>query len=194
MLHRGLLQPNDELAVALGSSCAASSSSFRDTLRQGLATIQACAGTPISLVAGEPAELRHHAAILAEQGIRGILSNQVKSAAATSHSPLPCGLWQLDYAVAIPHKSWLARLLAGGNSWQRLAKLIAKEQTIVVSVDALQVAQASARSLQNLEKLLRQVSLIASRDELQVITAGEIIAELTASRTSRPQRSILRAA
>lgn len=193
MQHQGLLQAGDELAIAISRS-EATAPLLRESLRKRVSAIQICTGTTVGLVAGEPALLRNHAAFLAEQGLRGILSNTLKRPTAKTHSPLPCGLWQFDDALAIPHKSWLARLLPGGNPLQRIQKLIAKEETCLISVDAAKVAHASTRSLQNLEKLLREVSHSASRAELAINTAGEILAGLTASRVSRPQHSILRAA
>lgn len=192
--HKGLLQDGDELALAVSSDSSMTVSQFRDTLRGRLAMIQASTGTTIQLAAGEPSTLRNHAAILAEQGIHGILSNTRKLAAAPSHSPLPCGLWQLDYAISIPLKSWFTRVLPGGSALHQLNKLISKDQTVLITVDAAHFAHASTRSLQSLEKLLRQVSHAASREEIAITTAGEIVAELTASRVARPQHSILRAA
>ncbi|MDZ4658097.1 MAG: hypothetical protein SH868_11020 [Bythopirellula sp.] len=193
MQHRGLLQAGDELAIALSHNTAASPL-LREWLRKRVAAMHTCTGTTVGLVAGEPIHLRNHAAFLAEQGLRGILSNTLKRHAENTYSPLPCGLWQFDTAVAIPHKSWFARLLPGSSPIQRIHKLTAKAETFLVSIDAAQVAHASTRSLQNLEKLLREVGHSASRAELSITTAGEILATLTATRISRPQHSILRAA
>ncbi len=193
MQHQGLLQAGDELAIAI-SRTETASPLLRESLRKRVSAIQACTGTTVGLVAGEPAILRNHAAFLAEQGLRGILSNTLKRSAAKTHSPLPCGLWQFDAALVIPHKSWFASILPGSSPLQRVHKLIAREETFLVSVDAVQVALASTRSLQKLEKLLCEVGHCASRAELTITTAGEILAALTATRVSRPQHSILRAA
>ncbi len=192
--HKGLLQEGDELALAISSDSSMNVGHFRDTLRKRLAMIQASTGTTIQLAAGEPTMLRNHAAILAEQGIHGILSNTRKPASAHGHSPLPCGLWQLDYAISVPQKSWFTRLLTSGSTLHQLNKLVSKDQTVLITVDAAHFAHASSRSLQSLEKLLRQVSFAASREEIAITTAGEIVAGLTASRVARPQHSILRAA
>lgn len=195
---QGLLQAGDELALAISRSHL-SSPLLRDSLRKRISAIQALMDKTVSLVAGEPALLRPHAAFLAELGLRGILSHTHKRAAAKTYSPLPCGLWQFDYALAIPQKSWFARLLPGSNPIQRIHKLIAKEETFLISIDAARVAQAqlsqsSTRSLQNLEKVLREIGHCASRAELTITTAGEILAALTTTRVARPQHSILRAA
>lgn len=191
MRHHGLLESSDEIAIAINHR--ESRSDFRDSFRKQLGAIENCLGSEIRLVAGEPADLRHHAAILADQGIQGVISNQVKSVSTPCHSPLPCGLWQLDFATSIPHGSWMSRIL-GGSVWSRISKIIAKEPTVIVSVDATRMAHASTRGLQGLERLLGQVSHVASQRELRITTAGEIAAELAASRVSRPQHSILRAA
>ncbi len=69
-----------------------------------------------------------------------------------------------------------------------------EEQTVTISVDAARIAHTSTRSLQHLENLLLGVAHAASREEIRLATAGQIVAELSASRASRPQHSILRAA
>lgn len=193
MQHKGLLEPGDELALAIPQTTTLSNSAFRESLRQKLNEIRACSRTTIHLAAGEPTIMRDHAATFAEQGIRGIVAESKVRQGELPHSPLPCGLWQLNHALAIPQKSWLNWLLSG-SAIQSFNKVLAKHSTVLVSVDASQIAHASARSLQSLEKLLRHASHIASHDELTITTAGEIIAELAASRVARPQHSILRAA
>ena len=190
--NKNLLQSGDELALAI-SAKQANSPLLRDSLRKRLASIQNNTKSVVGLVSGEPTQLRNQAAFLAEQGLRGILSNMSKRRGENIYSPLPCGLWQFDNALTIPHHSWLARLVSGG-SLHNLQKLLSTEKLTVVSVDAMRLAHASSRSLQNLEKLLRHVSHAASRDEVAITTAGELLAELTASRVARPQHSILRAA
>jgi hypothetical protein len=193
MQHKGLLEPGDELALSLQQTNSLSTSEFRDSLRQKLSEIRACSRTTIHLTAGEPTIMRDHAATFAEQGIRGIVAESKMRQGELPHTPLPCGLWQLNRAVSIPQKSWIGRLLGGGSITQ-FNKAIATQSTVLVAVDASQVAHSSTRSLQGLEKLLRHASHSASRDELAITTAGEIIAELAATRVARPQHSILRAA
>jgi hypothetical protein len=100
----------------------------------------------------------------------------------------------LDHALAIPGQSLFANLLPGSNSARRLHKLLSDERTITVSVDAARIAQTSTRSLQHLEDLLRTVSHLAGHEEINLTTPGQIVAELLASRTAKPQHSILRAA
>jgi hypothetical protein len=193
MQHKGLLEPGDELALALPQTNSLSSNAFRESLRNKLTEIRACSRTTIHLAAGEPTIMRIHAATFAEQGIRGIVAESKVRQGELSYTPLPCGLWQLNQALTIPQKSWLSWLFSG-SAIQSFNKLLAKRSTVLIAVDASRIAHASARSLQSLEKLLRHVSHIASHDELAITTAGEIIAELAASRVARPQHSILRAA
>lgn len=190
--NKSLLQSDDELALAI-SAKQANSPLLRDSLRKRVTAIQNNTNTTVGLVSGEPAQLRNHAAFLAEQGLRGILSNMSKRRGENIYSPLPCGLWQFDETLAIPHRSWLARLVSG-SALHHLQKLLSTEKITMVSVDAMRLAHTSSRSLQNLEKLLRHVSHAASREEVAITTAGELLAELTASRVARPQHSILRAA
>ncbi|TWU23778.1 hypothetical protein [Bythopirellula polymerisocia] len=196
--HKGILQSTDNLALTFGhenSTAQSSSGLFRDTLRKRLAAMRACSGAEIHLVAGDPTTLRSHAAILAEQGIRAVLSSSEQQSLSSSHSPLPCGLWQMNFGAMIPRRSWLARFVAGNQSVLRqVTKLSALDQPLLVSIDASAVAHTSARSLQQLDKLLQSISLCASRQQVNVVTVGEIVVELSAGRVSRPQQSILRAA
>jgi hypothetical protein len=189
--QRNMLRDSDELALAI-SPTETGATGFRDSVRKRLATT--LAKQSVTMVAGQPSTFRTHAAFLSEQGLRGVLSNSLKRRGMPSHTPLPCGLWQLEHAMAIPGQSLFANLLPGGNSTRRLQKLLSDEQTITVSVDAARVAHTSTRSLQHIEDLLRSVSLLASREEIGLTTAGQIVAELSASRVARPQHSILRAA
>jgi hypothetical protein len=191
-LHQhNMLRDGDELALAI-SATETGAATFRDTLRKRLTTT--LGSQSLTMVAGEPSTFRTHAAFLSEQGLRGVLSNSIKRRSAAGHTPLPCGLWQLDHALAIPGQSLFANLLPGSDASRRLNKLLTDEQTITISVDAARIAHTSTRSLQHLESMLRSVSQLASREEISLTTAGQIVAELTASRAPRPQHSILRAA
>lgn len=189
--QQGMLAETDELALAI-SATETGAASFRDSLRKRLATT--LANQSLTLVSGQPSIFRTHAAFLSEQGLRGVLSNSLKRRGTPGHAPLPCGLWQLDHALAIPGQSLFANLLPGSSSSRRLNKLLSDEQTVTIAVDAARIAHTSARSLQHLEELLRSVSQLASREEIGLTTAGQIVAELSASRVARPQHSILRAA
>ena len=187
---RGVLHAGEELALAV-SPQETGSPDFRDRLRKRLASINSCR---LSLVAGVPSTFSPLAAFLSEQGLRGVVTNTIKRRGAPGLSPLPCGLWQLDHAMAIPGQSVLSNLLPGNNASQRLCKVIADEHTVTISVDAARIAHTSSRTLQSLEHLLRGVSQSASLEELTLTTAGTIVAELAAARASRPQHSILHAA
>lgn len=191
LLQQGMISESDQLALAIAAN-ETGAANFRDALRKRLTTT--LEGQTVSLIAGEPSTFRAHAAFLSEQGIRGVISNAVKRRGAPAHSPLPCGLWQIDHALTIPGQSLFANLLPGSSASRRLHKLIIDEQTISISVDASRIAHTSMRSIQHLESMLHQVAHLASRDEIRLTTAGQIIAELAASRASRPQHSILRAA
>jgi hypothetical protein len=188
--QRGLLRAGEELALAITAQ-ETGLSHFRESLRKRLSSIDS---PSVSLVAGEPSTFRPHAAFLSEQGLRGVITNARKHRGSPGHSPLPCGLWQLDHAMMIPGQTLFSNLLPGSNASQRLNKLVADEQTITISVDAARIAHTSSRTLQNLENLLRTVSHSVSHQEIGLTTTGEIVAALTASRAARPQHSILRAA
>lgn len=196
--QKGILNSTENLAIAIGSECVAprtSASMFRENLRKRLAAMQACSGADIHLVAGDPTALRPYAAILVEQGIRGVLSNETCGSSTSSQTPLPCGLWQMNFHAEIPRRKSLFSYLTVNQSVQRkIGKLTAADQPLLISINASAVAHASARYLQQLDKLLQSVSHLASRQQLQIVTINEIVADLLASRISRPQQSILRAA
>lgn len=196
--HKGTLNSAENLALSLGPECVApkaSASIFRDTLRKRLAAVRACSGVDIHLVACDPAALRPYAAILVEQGIQGVLSTAATGASTSSHTPLPCGLWQMNFSFEIPRPKGLFSFLTVNQPVQRrISKLTGSDHPLLVSINASAVAHASARCLQQLDKLLQSVSHLASRHQLQVVTINEIVDELSASRMSRPQQSILRAA
>jgi hypothetical protein len=153
--NHNLLRDSDELALAI-TATETGVHGFRDSLRKRLATT--LANQSVTMVAGQPSVFRTHAAFLAEQGLRGVLSNSHKRKGTPGHTPLPCGLWQLDHALAIPGQSLFANLLPGCNSSRRLHKLLCDEQTITISVDAARIAHTSTRSLLDLDFLLRSVS------------------------------------
>lgn len=190
----GIQHSTDSVALTIGPDNVVPQQ-FRETLRKRLAAMRSCGDVNIQLVAGDPVALRPHSAILAEQGIQAVLSNSEERACPSSHTPLPCGLWQMNFGAQIPRRSWLASLLSGNQAVLRqISKMSAMDQPLLVSIDASAVAHTSARSLQQLDKLLQSISLSASRQEVNIVTIGEIVAGLTASRVSRPQQSILRAA
>lgn len=192
--HKGILHPTDNVALAIGGESVAPQH-FRERLRKRLAAMHTCSREKIRLVTGDPVALRPHAAILSEQGIQAVLSDSKRRACPSSNTPLPCGLWQMNFGAMIPRRSWLARLIAGNQAVLRqITNLSAMDQPLLVSIDASAVAHTSARSLQQLDKMLQSISYSASRQQLQVVTIGEIVTDLTANRVSRPQQSILRAA
>ena len=167
---------------------------FRKELNSRCAAVRAAAESSIELVAGCPQQLRTKASLLSEQGIRGILSSTEDRNAPNSRS-LPCGLWQLEYQLRIPQKrsitSWFS---TRSVSLKKLISADASRETAIVAVDTSQLGNSSARSLQAFEKMLREVSWAASRNQIAVTTAGAVIAELSNHRAVKPQRSILKVA
>jgi len=195
---KGLLEPSDELALeipAARSSAAVSHHEFRDHVRQSLTAVFRCTGNNLSLAAGDPELLRPRTAILADRGIRGVLSTASPRSGGTSPKLLPSGLWQLDPLLELPQTSLLGR-------WLPMRRVIAKKilgcersgEVFVIRIDASRLSRANARTLQSFDALLREFSWAASCDKVALVTAGEVIAQLTKSRKVKPQQSILRAA
>jgi len=171
-----------------------SHSQFQAALSSRISALNTASGTPTQLVVGDPQLLRSRAAILAEQGISGIFSERPDSSAPAKLRPLPCGLWQLEPSFCIPPKRSLFNFLS--RRCPSTKQLLATEgaNTTLVLVQSAELGQAGARALQGLEKLLREISWAASRDQLVVSTVGETLAELANQRAVKPQQSILKAA
>ena len=188
----------DELALTVDDHWSASQmpkSRFREELIARLAALQAAGAAATTLVVGKPQLLRSRTAVLAEQGIRAVLTGSVERSTEAKSRPLPCGLWQLAPNVQVPqlrrlplwwpfHRTSARQLIAAGTA----------TGAIIVAVQSAQLGRSSARSLQQIEKLLREVAWAASRNQLALTTVGQIVAELAIAREVKPQRSILRLA
>jgi len=169
-------------------------STFRRELADRCAAIRAMADRSVQLVAGDPELLRSRAALFAEQGIGGILSTE-EDQATTGSRPLPCGLWQLELNVRIPQVRRISQWFTGRRvSAKQLISASSQGETTIVAVETGKLGTSSARSLRAFEKMLRDVSWAASRNQVAVTTAGAVVAELSSQRAVKPQRSILRVA
>ena len=169
-------------------------SSFRRQLAERCAAIRAAANSEIGLVAGDPRTLRSRAALFAEQDIRGILSLEQDSSAKSSR-PLPCGMWQLEMHFQIPQVRRLSQWFSGRRiSTKQLVAAGRERSTTLIGIDTGKLGTSNARSLRSFEKLLREVSWAASRNQLTVTTVGEVVNELASQRAVKPQQSILRSA
>ncbi len=168
-------------------------SAFRRELTDRCAAVSIAADRAIKLVAGDPQTLRMRTALLAEQGISGILSTNQPE--ASSSRPLSCGLWQLALSQQIPRVRRFPKWFTNRRiSAKQLFAASAVGETTLVAVDSAALGNSSARCLRAFEKLLNEVSWAASRDQLVVTTAGAVVAELARQHAVKPQRSILRVA
>jgi len=171
-----------------------SHSQFRAALDARLSAVAAAGGASTPLVVGDPRLLRPRAAILAEQGIAGIFAPQQNGSTPAKLRPLPCGLWQLEPSFCIPPKRSLLNFWTRRCPSTKQLLATAGADTTLVMVQSSEFGRSGASALQGLEKLLREISWAASRDQLTVSTVGEMLAELADQRAVKPQRSILRAA
>lgn len=197
-LQQQLASPiKNDLALRIASPAFRPNSSpaqFRAELRAQIAVLGAANGAALRLVVGDPQLLRPRASLLAEQGIRGIMPVMPERQAVAKPRPLSCGLWQLEPSFSVPVKRRLASLLR--SACPSVKQLIAATptETTLVQVQADEFGRTGARSLQGLEKMLREISWAASRDQLVVSTVGELLTTLASQRAVSPQRSILREA
>lgn len=194
MLQKGILSVGDCLALAIDQASLpsqASPSEIRETLRKRLTALQDCSGATAGFVSGDSLLLRPHAAMLVEQGIEAVLSIQKKQSQKTCPTPLPCGLWQLNYAALFPQRAMLARLFGGREAVIRsIMKASTSNQPSLIGIDAA----TCAKKPQQLCKFMQAIANAVSCRELRVEPVHEIVAQLSLSRFSRPQKSILRAA
>ncbi len=171
-----------------------SHSQFRTELGSQIAALSAAAETRAQLVVGDPQLLRSRAAILAEQGIEGVFFDQQDRSSPAKPRPLPCGLWQFRPSVSLTQKRRLVSLLLGRHPTVKRLVAIESAETQLLMVRSAELGRTGAGGLQRLEKLLREISWAASRDQLLVSTVRNTLAELSNQRAVKPQRSILRVA
>jgi len=185
-----------EIALSVDDTWAAahlSHTHFGNELDNRLASLTNSAGATPTLVVGDLGMLRSRMANLSEQGIRAIFTSRPSASVATKSRPLPCGLWQLVPNVRWP-KRRLSRWLPSRPTSVRDLMASASEGSILVSVESAELERVGARGLQTFEKLLREVSWIASRGQMLISTVSEIVANLVSRSEVKPQRSILRLA
>lgn len=167
---------------------------FRAELGSQIATLSDASEADAQLLVGDPQLLRSRATILAELGIVGVFFDQQDRSTPAKPRPLPCGLWQLQPSICLPQKRRLANLLSRRQTSVKRLLALDTAETAILMVRSAELGRSGARALRGLEKLLREISWAASRDQLIVSTVGETLAELTSQRVVKPQRSILRVA
>jgi len=170
-----------------------SSSRFGNELGSRLVGLKNSVGAAPMLVVGDLGALRSRMTLLADQGVRAIISNDHSASDASSSRPLPCGLWQLVPSLHWP-KRRLSRWLPSRSTSVKDLLAADTRGSILVNVEAAALERVSARGLRSIEKLLREVSWSASRGQMQISAVSEIVADLVSEREVKPQRSILRTA
>jgi hypothetical protein len=186
----------NEIALTVDASWAASQvsqSRFGNELGSRLAGLTKSTGAAPTLVVGDLQAMRPRMTTLSQHSVGAIFSNTLPLADAKGSRPLPCGLWQLNPTVRWP-KRRLSRWLPSRSTSIKDLCASASEGAVLVSIESAELERVSARSLQNIEKLLRELSWSASRGQMQIATVSEIVADLVSQREVRPQRSILRTA
>ncbi len=180
---------NHELALTVE---ARSPQRLRSELANFQANVQAASGQEVSVVVGDPQQLRSRASLLADLGIGAVVAATQQPGPTKPPRQLPCGLWQFDPAMTLPqprHRwSWLT------SRRPSLQQLLAAETSGNLKVTAINIEQASDRDLQGCEQLLQEIAESVRQQQLQVTTVSKMAAELASQREVKPQRSILRRA
>lgn len=179
-------------AVAEFESAALITARSPQRLRSELANLQAgllaVTGKPLSVVAGDPQQLRSRAAMLADLGISAVLPDQLPAAGSKPPRQLPCGLWQLDPTISLPQQRGRWSLLPTRRP--SLSQAVGGA-TCIVSLD---LAQASSRDLQSFTRLLEEAAQGRRDQQLNVVRVSQLAAQLAQRNEVKPQRSILRRA
>ncbi len=182
-------QPLAELAVTVE---ARSPQRLRSELSNLQATVQAASGQSVSIVVGDPQQLRSRAALLADLGIGAVISATQQPGPTKPPRQLPCGLWQFDPSLSVPQPrsrwSWLTARRPS------LQQLLSAETSGSFKVATIDLAQATDRDLQSCEPLLQEIAEAARQQQLQLATVSAMAAALASQREVKPQRSILRRA
>ena len=148
-------------------------------------SLRAVTGGLAAVFAAHPPSASVQRAVLAE----GATAVAVDLPMSQTARRLPSGIWQLPISWEIPQLTgW--RTLLSKSPGRRLAELTAAAAVAVVDLDR---ASKSPRSWRGTERQLRQLAAHAG-DRLRMTTLAEAAEILAARCTSRPQRSILRAA
>jgi len=189
LAERQLAPSGCELALTVA---ARTPQRLRTELADLQAAVYAISGHKISVVAGDPEQLRSRAALLADLGIAAVVSGSQQPGPAKPPRLLPCGLWQFDPAMTLPQPRHRWSWLTARRS--TLRRLLAAETSGDHKVVAIDLAQASDRDLQGYEQLLHEIADGSRQQPLRVATVRELAAELASQREVQPQRSILRRA
>lgn len=197
LLHQeGLASEVDKLALSLGSHPTepVAKKQFRSQLASQVIDLGIASGLKIEVVTGDSHMLRGHAPLLAEQGVRAIVSmGQPKNAELAPRS-LPLGIWQFTPGLWIPQPSRLSRLLFSQIATAKQWIVRMEESATVIAISSTQLGHLSPRKLRQLERFVRDIAWSASRGQLELTTIGQLASELTSAAEVQPQQSILRMA
>ncbi len=189
LADKQLAAVNHELALTVE---ARSPQRLRSELANLQAAVQAVSGQEVSVVVGDPQQLRSRAALLADLGICAVVADSLQPGPAKPPRQLPCGLWQFDPAMSLPQASHRWSWLTARRP--TLKHLLAAETSGDQKVVTIDLERANNRELQGCEQLLQEIAEASSQRQLQVATVRELALALASEREVRPQRSILRRA
>lgn len=165
---------------------------LRSELSNLQAGLQAVAGQQVSVVAGDPQQLRSRASLLADLGVSAIVSDLESSDSNKPPRQLPCGLWQMDSSLVLPRVRGRWSFLP--NRRPSLSQLLGADGTSQPRIAALDLGQASARDVQGFTSLLQELAQATRQQRVTVEPVSKLAAQLTSQHEVKPQRSILRRA
>ncbi|RIK79409.1 MAG: hypothetical protein DCC67_10575 [Planctomycetota bacterium] len=127
---------------------------------------------------------------LCQAGIRAVVGSAI-TAKTTVAGALPFGVWQFSPHWAAPARRRWFQFFSRRNP-----ALLENSSTslAVAAIDLGAVDSIHGRAWRQVEELLEQLCEAQDTGIARIATVAQLAAELTAAATSRPQRSILRAA
>ena len=184
-----LASTTQELAL---TADARSPQRLRSELTNRQAAIQATSGQTVTVVWGDPEQLRARTALLDDLGITTVLASLSPATSEKPLRPLPSGLWQMTPTLSIPQprRRWALLPFRGRGSKHLVAKATSG-QPLVISIE---VGLLSARDLKNCVVLFEEIATANRQRLLSVVTASELVAQFATRHEVKPQRSILRRA
>ena len=124
-------------------------------------------------------------------GVRAVVTGAAASKRAPSVRSLPFGLWQFAPRVQVPAQGMWRRIV-GSLSRRELVRR--GDSTSLATIDLGAIRPASGGAWRQVEELLSQAAEANRNGSAAVVTVGDAALRLAETNSSRPQRSILRAA
>jgi hypothetical protein len=172
--------------LALGINSAADPA---DEVERGLGRFSAAGKSVVAIQAGAPLPRGSVERRLCQSGVRAVVGPATRGKASIVR-PLPFGLWELVAHIKAPAPS---RLNLFGRRPRDLFPAAGQSPSIA-SIDLARVGSTASRAWLEVERLVDEAAEACAHGGARNMSIAAIVAELSDSAATRPQRSILRMA